>query len=69
MRDIFTIRIYTTSNAIEYEIKTEVENLSDVIAEAIGDNNILLFDTVNDTKLLLNFFNIVAIEIINTPQS
>jgi len=67
--DIFTIRVYTTSNAIEYEIKTEAENLSDVIAEAIEDNSVLLFDTTNETKLLLNFFNIVAIEIINTPQS
>lgn len=69
MSDIFTIRVYTTSNAIEYEIKTEAENLSDVIAEAIEDNSVLLFDTTNETKLLLNFFNIVAIEIINTPQS
>lgn len=59
------IRVLTDSNYLDIELKEEIKE--EVLAEAIGNMDILLFEKKDGNKIFINPINIVSLEIIKSP--
>lgn len=62
MNDICAIVLYTTDNVLEFNVKATVVNFDEVIADALEGGTVVL-DTIDESKLILNAINVVAVEI------
>ena len=59
----YLITVYTSGGAIEYEVPATCADFDSRMASALANGDILLLDTMDGGKLVLNPLQSVAIEI------
>lgn len=64
---LYCITIYTSGGAVEYIVPATCESFDSRMASALANGDILLLDTVEGGKLVLNPLQSVAIEIAEIP--
>lgn len=62
MSDVCEVVIYTTSAALSFNVKATTTDFQERLAGALEEGTVIL-DTTEDTKLILNAINVVAIEV------
>lgn len=65
----YLITIYTSGGAVEYIVPATCENFDSRMASALANGDILLLDTIDGGKLMLNPLQSVAIEIAEVSAS
>lgn len=54
--------IYTSNGALTFEVEATTDNFQDALASALEGGTVVL-DTTDESKLILNAINVVAIEV------
>ncbi len=62
MEKIYEITVYTNEAAFTYNVIPTTDNFEDDLLSAIG-SGIVMIDTVEGSKLILNTANIMAVEV------
>lgn len=57
------IRVYTTENYLDLELKLTVSK--DVLLQQIDAGNTIMAELINGNDIILNTLNIIGIEIVN----
>lgn len=64
------LTIYTENNVLAFDIKCTADNMDAIIAEALEECDAVSLVTTEDSILILNSVNVVAIDIkMNPPVS
>ena len=64
MDKIYKLNIYTTDVTITFDVISDIKDFTNLLAEGL-EEGIVTLDTTEETKLILNSANVVAIEIID----
>ena len=62
MKDVCELVIYTSNAVLSFDVKVTIPNFQERLAQALEEGTVVL-DTAEETKLILNAINVVAIEV------
>lgn len=62
MSEICELTIYTSSSALQFNVRVTCDNFQDTLADALEGGTVVL-DTVEGSRLILNAINVIAIEV------
>ena len=62
MKDVCELVIYTCNAVLSFDVKATTPNFQERLAQALEEGTVIL-DTAEETKLILNAINVVAIEV------
>lgn len=62
MSKVCEVIIYTSNEALSFNVEATTEDFQDKLASALEEGTVIL-DTIEGTKLILNAINVVAIEV------
>ena len=62
MKDVCELVIYTCNAVLSFNVKSTTPNFQERLAQALEEGTVVL-DTAEETKLILNAINVVAIEV------
>ena len=62
MKDVCELVIYTCNAVLSFDVKATTPNFQERLAQALEEGTAVL-DTAEETKLILNAINVVAIEV------
>ena len=62
MESVCELVIYTCNAVLSFNVKSTTHNFQERLAQALEEGTVIL-DTAEETKLILNAINVVAIEV------
>lgn len=62
MEGVCELVIYTCNAVLSFNVKSTTRNFQERLAQALEEGTVIL-DTAEETKLILNAINVVAIEV------
>lgn len=62
MEGVCELVIYTCNAVLSFNVKSTTHNFQERLAQALEEGTVIL-DTAEETKLILNAINVVAIEV------
>ena len=62
MKGVCELVIYTSNAVLSFDVKVTIPNFQERLAQALEEGTVVL-DTAEETKLILNAINVVAIEV------
>ena len=62
MEGVCELVIYTCNAVLSFNVKSTTPNFQERLAQALEEGTVIL-DTAEETKLILNAINVVAIEV------